>query len=133
MLQETDSSESEEGSPWPDLVDRIAEGDEAAFSAFYDQTRSLVYGLVLRIVSQVTAERERGSRLAGSVVGHRFGCRGRGERQEAVDARHTRSSARKHRCPPRSRRIAHFAFYKSSLAGDRNAWHAVAAAIVVPL
>src|SRR5450631_4086374 len=36
---------------WQGLVSRIALGDETALSAFYDGTRGIVYGVVLRIVS----------------------------------------------------------------------------------
>jgi len=33
-------------------------GDESALSAFYDETRSLVYGVVLRIVSMPAVAEE---------------------------------------------------------------------------
>jgi RNA polymerase sigma-70 factor (ECF subfamily) len=52
MPRDVDTSAHEErGSSWQELVTRIAIGDESALRAFYDETRSLVYGVVLRIVS----------------------------------------------------------------------------------
>ena len=52
MTHEIDSSVKEgRGASWQHLLPRIASGDEGAFSAFYDETKHLVYAIVLRIVS----------------------------------------------------------------------------------
>jgi RNA polymerase sigma-70 factor (ECF subfamily) len=59
MPREMDSSVYEDrGSSWQELVRRIAAGDEFALSSFYDETRSLVYGVVLRIVSMPAVAEE---------------------------------------------------------------------------
>lgn len=39
------------GASWPSLIVSIAAGDDAALSQFYDETRQVVYGVILRIVS----------------------------------------------------------------------------------
>jgi RNA polymerase sigma-70 factor, ECF subfamily len=44
-------SASEAGSSWEELVRGCAKGDQAALSALYDQTSSLVYGVALRVLS----------------------------------------------------------------------------------
>jgi RNA polymerase sigma-70 factor, ECF subfamily len=59
MPREMDTSAHEDrGSSWQELVGRIAVGDESALSALYDETRSLVYGVVLRIVSMPAVAEE---------------------------------------------------------------------------
>jgi RNA polymerase sigma-70 factor (ECF subfamily) len=37
---------------WPDLIAKIARGDQEAFSRLYDQSSPHIYGLVLRMVNQ---------------------------------------------------------------------------------
>ena len=43
-------SASEDGMTGTDLIRRMAEGDRAAFAAFYDGHARLVYPLIMRIV-----------------------------------------------------------------------------------
>jgi len=59
MLHEMDSSVTAEGgSSWQELLKHIANGDESALSELYDQTKNLVYGIILRIVSMPAVAEE---------------------------------------------------------------------------
>jgi RNA polymerase sigma-70 factor, ECF subfamily len=59
MSKEIDSRDTvDRESSLQHLLDRIADGDENAFSEFYDQTRAPIYGLILRIVSLASVAEE---------------------------------------------------------------------------
>ncbi len=55
----TDASPTRHGKTWEQelaaLIARVGQGDQAAFTAFYDATSSRVYGMVLRILSDQSA------------------------------------------------------------------------------
>jgi RNA polymerase sigma-70 factor, ECF subfamily len=43
---------------WVSLIQKIAEGDQTALATFYDSTNRLVYGLIMRVLSDASAAEE---------------------------------------------------------------------------